>query len=60
MCEECHRIQCVRGCPNFDDTPRRVYECDHCGRDIYEGDTYYSVLGDPYCERCVIEREAEF
>ena len=27
--------------------------CEHCGAAIEAGDTYYDILGDPWCESCV-------
>ena len=36
-----------------------VYKCASCGNEIFEGETYYRVFGDPFCEKCVIYCEAE-
>jgi len=35
-----------------------LYNCIACGEKIYEGDMYYKVSGDTYCENCVIWLEA--
>lgn len=34
-----------------DEEPLR--ECDCCGLEMYEGDTYYLINGKYYCEGCV-------
>lgn len=34
-----------------------MYECCVCGSEIYEGDEYYEINGDIYCEECI---ESEF
>lgn len=39
-----------------------VCNCCDCGRDIFEGYTYYLVKGDVWCEKCMDNNrcEAEF
>ena len=43
-----------------DEWKEPIYECDCCGGDIYDGDTYYSVdNGDKYCDSCCAVETAE-
>ena len=42
----------------FEDTreepqPVIVTECSNCGQDIFEGEEYYLVDGNKYCENCM-------
>ena len=37
---------------------KALYNCINCNEDIYEGDMYYEVAGDIYCENCVKWLEA--
>ena len=42
----------------FEDTreepqPVIVTECSNCGQDIFEGEEYYLVDGNNYCENCM-------
>lgn len=30
-----------------------VYQCENCGEPIREGDAYYAIGGEAYCENCV-------
>ena len=30
-----------------------VFECDLCGGGIYDGDGYFPILDDRYCEHCM-------
>jgi len=32
---------------------RAVFVCSGCGDDIFEGDIYYDVLGEQFCEYCI-------
>jgi hypothetical protein len=52
MCEICLRSPCHNRCPNAPD-PRAVFICSGCGRDIYDGDDYWDVMGEQFCERCI-------
>lgn len=52
MCEICGYTPCVPGCPMAPDPPV-VYCCIKCGRGIYEGDDYYHIEGEPWCEACI-------
>ena len=33
--------------------PKIITECSHCGMEMYEGDTYYKVGSNYYCDNCV-------
>ena len=52
MCELCHRTPCHPRCPNAPEPPV-VHTCTHCGGDICNGDDYYDIDGEPWCEACV-------
>lgn len=41
------------GCMNCQDDDHAIHICVGCGRRIYAGDIFYSVLGELYCENCV-------
>lgn len=30
-----------------------VFICDACGGPIYEGENYYDIDGDKWCEECI-------
>lgn len=51
MCDYCRQTPCDHRCPNAPD-PVPVCECDHCGKDIYEGDTIYKINDEVWCEEC--------
>lgn len=52
MCMECRMNPCHPRCPNADE-PEAVERCANCGEPIYEGDDYYEIGGECYCEVCV-------
>ena len=52
MCEECRMHPCHPRCPNAPE-PRRVFLCSGCSGDIVEGDDYWDILGEQYCEGCI-------
>ncbi len=52
MCEICLQTPCASGCPGADDAPI-VTRCVKCRRAIREGDDYFDVEGDPFCEECM-------
>jgi hypothetical protein len=52
ICELCGNYPCDYRCPNAPEPPI-VFYCDECGEPIYEGDTYYQVDLDKYCEDCM-------
>ena len=52
MCEECRFYPCHPACPNAPE-PRSVFVCSGCGDDILEGDSYWDILGEQFCESCI-------
>lgn len=52
MCEFCHHSPHLTGCPNAPD-PRTVFICSKCREMIYEGDGFYRVMQETYCEECM-------
>ena len=58
MCEYCHRNPCLSRCPNAPEPPI-LYECSCCGKEIYEGDIYYNIDGDAWCEECILDAREE-
>ena len=54
-CECCRMYTCPSSCPNAPDPPVFA-ECVGCGNDILDGDDYYDINGDYYCEDCIYER----
>lgn len=61
MCDFCRRFTCDSRCPNAPE-PRPVFVCSGCGKNICEGDDYYDILGEQFCEKCIesVRREAEY
>lgn len=55
MCEYCRQYVCPAACPNAPEPPVFA-ECVGCGIDIMDGDDYYDIDGDYYCEDCIYER----
>lgn len=58
MCEICRRSPCHPRCPNAPD-PIPVYLCAGFGHDIYEGELYWDVLGEQFCENCIDDARTE-
>lgn len=58
MCEECRMTPCHPRCPNAPE-PRSVFICSGCGREILEGDDYWDVLGEQFCENCIYKSRKE-
>ena len=52
MCEICLKSPCHSRCPNAPE-PVPVFICSGCGGEIYEGDDYWDVLGEQFCEACI-------
>lgn len=61
MCDMCRRSPCDPRCPNAPDPPT-VFLCSGCGQFIYDGDDYWDVLGEQYCEHCIdgMKKEAVY
>ena len=55
MCEICRQFICPSACPNAP-APPVFSKCYGCGVDILDGDDYYDIDGDYYCEDCIDER----
>ena len=53
MCDLCRQHPCHPRCPNADLPPIVTY-CLKCHLPIREGEYYYDVEGDPYCDDCII------
>lgn len=56
MCSECRQYPCHPSCPSSPPSCP-VLECDLCGEGIFEGEEYYGIGGDTYCETCVNTRK---
>lgn len=52
MCEICLTTPCHPRCPNAPE-PRIVHWCIHCYEPIREGDDFYDVDGEAWCEECM-------
>jgi hypothetical protein len=52
MCDFCRQTPCHPRCPNAPKPPV-VYRCCQCGGEIYEGDEFYDINGEKWCEECV-------
>ena len=61
MCDVCQRTPCHPRCPNSPDPPQ-VFICSGCGGSIVDGEDYWDVLGEQWCENCIREaqRTAEY
>lgn len=56
MCEYCHQYICPSGCPNARESDPEIFaRCDSCGTKIYDGEEYYELNGQYFCEDCVEE-----
>ena len=54
MCDECRRTPCHPRCPNAKDPDEiPVFICSGCGREIVEGEDYWDILGEQFCEDCI-------
>ena len=52
MCDICLQSPCHPRCPNAADPPA-VFVCSGCGDDICDGDDYWDIMGEQFCENCV-------
>ena len=61
MCDICLSIPCDPRCPNAPE-PKPVYVCSGCGELIRDGDDYWDIMGEQWCEGCVDDarRVAEY
>ena len=58
MCEECRMHPCHPSCPNALG-PRLVFICSGCSGEILEGDDYWDILGEQFCEECIDKARQE-
>lgn len=54
MCQVCGSYPCNARCPNAPD-PEVFARCEICGEPIYDGEDYYEIDGQRYCEDCVYD-----
>ena len=61
MCDVCLKKPCDPRCPNAPEPPS-VFVCSGCGDDIREGDDYWEIMGEQWCENCIdaSKRVAEY
>lgn len=52
MCDVCLKVPCDPRCPNAPE-PKPVFICSGCGHKIYDGDDYWDILGEQFCENCI-------
>lgn len=52
MCDICLQAPCHPRCPNASDPPA-VFVCSGCGDDIHDGEDYWDIMGEQYCESCI-------
>lgn len=52
MCDLCLKTPCDSRCPNAP-LPKAFGVCAECGDVIYDGDEYWELGGEYYCESCV-------
>lgn len=58
MCEHCHCSPHLTGCPNAPDPPH-VYICSGCGGSIVDGEDFYRIMGETFCEDCIQNSKEE-
>ena len=52
MCSECRQSPCHPRCP-YAPEPKAVFICSGCSHEIYEGDDYWDIMGEQFCEECI-------
>lgn len=52
MCEICLSSPCKNLCPNAPE-PKIVFECSGCSGLIREGDDYWDIMSEQWCEECI-------
>lgn len=57
MCQVCRMNPCHPQCPYAE--PNIVHHCAICDAEIYVGDTYYDICGDPICADCIDNAQRE-
>lgn len=58
MCEICLRSPCHPRCPNAAEPPA-VFVCSGCGEAIRDGEDYWDVLYEQFCETCIDKARKE-
>lgn len=54
MCQECRQSPCNPRCPNAPDPEEiPVFVCSGCGTDIMDGEDYWEIMCEQYCENCI-------
>lgn len=54
MCEICLQSVCLKACPNAPEATS-ISVCAECGDGIFQGNEYYKVGEDNYCEDCICD-----
>lgn len=54
MCDVCLKVPCDNRCPNAPEPPH-VFVCSGCGEPILEGDDYWEIMGEQWCECCITD-----
>lgn len=52
MCDICLQSPCHPRCPNAPDPPG-VYVCSGCSSIIRDGEDYWDIMGEQWCEGCI-------
>ena len=58
MCDICQKLPCDSRCPNAPE-PHSVFVCSGCGDLIYDGENYWEIMGEQWCEECIEEAKKE-
>ena len=58
MCDICQHSPCLSRCPNAPE-PEKVYQCEHCGEDIIEGEEYIEIYDNYYHLDCFVHNSVE-
>lgn len=58
MCYMCRMWPCHPQCPNAPEPPA-VFVCSGCGKSIYNGDPYWDIMGEQFCEDCIDDSKKE-
>ena len=54
MCQECLRTPCHPRCPNAPEPEEiPVYVCSGCSKEIMDGEDYWEIMGEQWCEDCI-------
>lgn len=54
MCEICMKSPHDPRCPNAKEPEEiPVFVCSGCGTDIMDGEDYWEIMGEQYCENCI-------